>query len=335
MSYRIGSFNVKNLSFGENGRDLDRIAKLITENKFDIVALQEVLSEGKILTGAKLSDIRGQAKAYDMSLKRRLGNNWASTWRDPESKAIYSPYLGNDKRGEGYAFLWKTDKFELPKKGDGSLITPYIERNYKTREENMIRLIRDPCVGRFKVIGRPIEIRLITTHIVYGKPKSENLDADLDVGAIAMRKNEFNILAGQIYKRVNDNHRDNSSVAYTILLGDYNLNLKESGVGKALIPEISIFDSRGRLTNSLETDYLKIYTLQNELSTLSSKDASYASNYDHFSVDEHTRSQVRATKVIDAVHKGHPNATDDEKTKFDTYRSTVSDHVPIVIEIDC
>ena len=50
MSIRIGSFNVKNLSLA-TGRDIDRIAQIIKDNELDIVAMQEVLSEGKILTG--------------------------------------------------------------------------------------------------------------------------------------------------------------------------------------------------------------------------------------------------------------------------------------------
>ena len=46
MSYKIGSFNVRNLSWGAVGsRNLDKIAEII--KRYDIIALQEVLSEGK------------------------------------------------------------------------------------------------------------------------------------------------------------------------------------------------------------------------------------------------------------------------------------------------
>lgn len=51
MGYKIGSFNVRNLgmtSLGKNNaRDLQKIAEIIGKEKFDVVALQEVLSEGK------------------------------------------------------------------------------------------------------------------------------------------------------------------------------------------------------------------------------------------------------------------------------------------------
>ena len=340
MSIRIASFNVKNLSFGGKGRDLNRIARIIKENDFDIVALQEVLSEGKILTGAKVSDLRGQAKAYDISLKSRLGAHWASTWRDPESKAISSPYLGNDDRGEGYAFLWNTNKVNLPKKQDGTIISPYIEHNYKLRENGMIRLIRDPCVGRFKINGRPVEIRLINTHIVYGKPKEGNLDIDLDHGAVTMRKNEFKLLAGQIYNRVNSNHRDTPYVAYTIILGDYNLNLRESEIQKAIVPSAMCFDQRGfeipfQGVLSPGGDHFLIHTVQAEKSTLKKDEPGFANNFDHFSMDDHTLTQTGIPHTIDAVRQTSSATESDEQEMFDQYRNEVSDHIPIVIEIDC
>ena len=69
MAIKIGSFNVKNLADGE-GRDIDRIAKIINGNELDIVCLQEVLQGGKIIKGITLKDLTGQAKAYDRSLRR-------------------------------------------------------------------------------------------------------------------------------------------------------------------------------------------------------------------------------------------------------------------------
>lgn len=79
---RIGSFNVRNLADGE-GRDLDRIAKMINYYHLDIVALQEVLAEGKVIGGIDLKEPSGQAKAYDRSLKRRLSGPWDSQWAQP------------------------------------------------------------------------------------------------------------------------------------------------------------------------------------------------------------------------------------------------------------
>ena len=105
MSYRIGSFNVRNLSFAAGKERLDHIADLIRE--FDIVALQEVLSEGKMLEGAQVDNPAGQQIAYENSLRYRLGDNWDMCWLDPRTESKWYPYIGKDSRGEGYAFLWR------------------------------------------------------------------------------------------------------------------------------------------------------------------------------------------------------------------------------------
>ncbi len=341
MGYKIGSFNVKNLSYDATGRDLDRIANLI--KGFDIVALQEVLSEGGILKGRNLRNLGDRAKSYERSLLARLGANWDCRWLNPETKSKYYPYLGDDNRGEGYAFIWNTDKFELPKKDTYTRIEPYIEHRYSTQGDNIIRLIRDPGVGRFRLKERPVEIRLITTHIVFGKPREENLGVDLSVGAIKMRKNEFNILAGWIYKKVNDDcdSIEPRGTVATVLLGDYNLNLRKSGVLYPLVPEVAYFDSKGRLFNPKpgETNDdapIKIYTLQEGLTTLKSTGEGLANNYDHFSVDDHTKSMIcRKPLVIDGVHQGEEATDTDEESKYNTYRSKVSDHLPIMLEINC
>lgn len=333
MSFRIGSFNVKNLSLA-TGRDLDRIANIILDNGFDVVAMQEVLSEGKILTGINSKSVSGQAKAYDYSLKRRLGDNWDICWRDPETNAKNYPYLGEDSRGEGYAFLWNTTRVELPLDENGNKIYPRIWRNYRTDvDDGLIRLMRDPCYGRFVVKGRPAEIRLITTHIVYGKPGLEKMNIDLDVGAIDMRKHEFQILAGQIYPRISEYYKDiNCTSPYTIILGDYNLNLRTSAATKAFMSSIVCFDPRGKLITNDDSAYCVIYTVQNELSTLKKDEDGLASNYDHFSFDRRVKDQIvpnsaRTINAIDQHSKG-------ENTKYETYRREVSDHLPIVIEID-
>ena len=54
MGYKIGSFNLRNLGLtalgNENARDLKKIADIIRKENFDVVALQEILSEGKAFT---------------------------------------------------------------------------------------------------------------------------------------------------------------------------------------------------------------------------------------------------------------------------------------------
>lgn len=343
MRFRIGSFNVKNLSYDASGRDIDRIAGLIKDNGFDIVALQEVLSEGGILKGRNLKNVYGRARSYERSIIARLGPNWDCKWLNPETSSKYYPYLGDDNRGEGYAFIWRTDLFRLPRKDSENEVKPHVEHYYSIKGDNVIRLIRDPGIGMFRYLDRPVEIRLITTHIVYGKPKEENMSADLSIGAINMRRNEFNILAGQIYKKVKDFCKtiESQGTVATIILGDYNLNIGSSGIPYALIPEISYFDSEGRCFNPNIQCYesnapIRIYTLQKDLSTLKLNNPGMANNFDHFSVDDNTmKLVVGSASVIDGVHQRTESTDNDEESKYNTYRKKVSDHLPIVIDIEC
>ncbi|HHW95444.1 MAG TPA: hypothetical protein GX736_05925 [Mogibacterium sp.] len=333
MSYKIGSFNVRNLSFVAGAsRDLDTIADIIKE--FDIIALQEVLSAGKILWGTDSEKPSVQAESYEYSLKSRLGNNWDMCWLDPQVKGKDYGNFNADQRGEGYSFLWRKDKFKCPVNAYGKEVRPRIYTQYKVdRSNGEMRLIRDPGYGRFQLINLPnVEIRLITTHIVYKKPSEENLSKVVDFGAYIMRRNEFNILARSIYTSISENYNDISCIVpYTIILGDYNLNLEESGVGSPNVPAVMVIDSQ---KNIVETSgvyenkgFYKIYTKQVDLTTINKDADNYASNYDHFTYDARTRENIVRGKPyrLDVVEKvgGHK-----------MYKEKVSDHVPIMLEID-
>ena len=333
MSYKIGSFNVRNLSFGAGAsRDLDMIADIIKE--FDIIALQEVLSEGKILQGISLNDVSGQAKAYEYSLKSRLGSNWDMCWLDPKTESKWYPYIGDDSRGEGYAFLWRTDKFRCPLNAYGKEIRPRIYRQYRTDPlRGEMKLIRDPGYGRFQLIDLPnAEIRLITTHIVYKKPSEDNLSKSVDFGAYIMRLNEFNVLARSIYTSVSDDHNDvNCVVPYTIILGDYNLNLRESGAGSPYVPAVMVIDSQKRIVGTtseyMDNGFYLIHTKQADLSTINKEADDYASNYDHFTFDDRTGNRVA---------QGIPHRLNvvERAGDYKTYKDKVSDHIPVMLEID-
>lgn len=319
MIYKVGSFNVHNLSYFSNRDKLDAIANII--NQFDIIALQEVLSGGKMLP----------------NLKFRLGDNWEcsqNNWLDPQTDSKWYPYLGDDKRGEGYVFIWRKDKFTLPINEKGKAFEPRIYRQYKVnRSSGEMRLIRDPAYGRFQFIDMPTaELRLIDTHIVYKKPSQDNLAKDVDFGSYTMRQNEFRVLAREIYTRINDNRNFyNNAVPYTIILGDYNLNLAESGAGSPIVPSALVFDEQqNELKTSQELGADGIYhirTEQTDLSTVNHDGNQYSSNYDHFSYDETVKS---------AVVQGSPHrlkSVVEEAGGFKEYKEKVSDHIPVMVEI--
>ena len=357
--YKIGSFNVHNLSLAVH-RDIERIAKIIKQNNLDIIALQEILSEGKRIAGTSYSQ---SATVPDGMLRRSLMHYLGSSWdccigtpdNHQSSKHPYQ-YLGGDSRGEGYAFLWNKARIELPVISH-DVVRPAIWSNYHLKEPGMLRLIRDPLVGRFKLKGRPAEIRLITTHIIFGKPTEDNLAAPIDFGALTLRRNEFKVLAGDIYARVSDYHRDMESVAsYTIILGDYNLNLPKSQLKKNLLTQentetgIVFFDKKGVSTADSTKAERVIHTVQHDLTTLQkgqdghARDG-YASNYDHFSFDESIKDHVLRCYALDAVHgnttimspESYMTATQQPSapnSPFEVYLKNVSDHLPIVMELD-
>ena len=288
---RIGSFNVRNLADGE-GRDLDRIAKMINYYHLDIVALQEVLAEGKVIGGIDLKEPSGQAKAYDRSLKRRLSGPWDSQWAQPVLSRENEPFRG---------------------------------------AESQLRLIRDPLYARFLLKDRHVaELRILVTHIVYGK--SGALNDVIDYSAAKMRQKEFDILAGQLYRRVAEYYKvQDCTSPYTVLLGDYNLNL---GAYPA-VPAVACFDAKGRPVDESRAKAY-IYTYQTDASTIKRDTPEYANNYDHFSFDERTRRIVRMDSIhsIDLVNKYTKSEDVTQEQRFDRYRKEISDHLPIMMEVD-
>lgn len=320
---RVASFNVKNLNMGKDEesmkkRDYDMIASLV--RGYDIVVLQEVLSKN-IIEGFS-------GRRETALLTRRLGNSWEGKWVDPKTRSKMYPYLGEDKRGEGFAFLWDARTIELATE-NGKEILPHRFSGYSTAPgTNQIRLIRDPGYGRFRLKNRPVEIRVITTHIIFGKPKQENMTVEIDHGAITMRKNEFDVLAGRIYKNINDYHKTEKSVqVYTIIIGDYNLNLKGGELSNASIPSDNYYDYFGRPCSPV-LSHTSIKTIQDAPTTIKADGSGYANNFDHCSFDSETEHVI-----VNCYRKPVINGESTEKIK--EYRDTVSDHVPIVVELKC
>lgn len=327
--YKIGSFNVRNLS-KNNQVNLDVISSIIKKERFDIIALQEVLDGGKILDGGIGKNVRGQASAYQDYLLRSLPG-YQMRWGASNVKKE----AGNqDKRGEGYAFLWNTKRIELANQITSSgerVFNPRIWSQYSLkRADGVRRLVRDPFYGRFMVKGLRQEIRLITTHIYFGSNSATDVD---------LRRRELNILAGAVYPRIHDRRYGTFTPSTTILLGDYNLNLMDSGAGAPYMDAVIIVDENGMVRSAAEIDINKnvrtFTTRQRQLSTLSknSKEEEYSSNYDHITV-ESSMGNFRAHDG-DVISNPHAIRVCDLPIDidFETYRSKVSDHLPISIEL--
>lgn len=301
MSYRIGSFNMfkfSNWSDKEIHKNLSVIGQIIRDSQFDIVAMQEVFNEG--------------------CLKRLLpyiGNDWSYRWS--------SPVTATSSAAEGYAFIWNSRRFQLATE-------PRIFYQYKLdKREWQEGLARDPYYARFIPINGPFfELRLINAHIMYNR--NNNSDYDNPLGSIAMRLNEYNVLARALYPKIADKVYGNNRSSYTFLLGDFNLNLRESGAGAPYLwASYNIEDGRSykrMLTDQYGLTTLKRRNPQDTSQPDENVNDYWANNYDHFTYDsERFIGFGIDCRRIDSVQYCKD---------YLEHRMTVSDHVPIIMNLD-
>lgn len=323
MSYVIGSFNVQKF---KNGKDLDKIAKIILSEKMDVVGIQEVFSEMAVRL---LTD----------SLKRRsVGQEW---------KYSVSTRPGGDK-GEYYAYIWNERRLSLvsiPNKENPVVVERFSIKNVPGQR----RLVRDPYFARFTAAnhrgGANFEIRLVNTHIRFGKGAK---DAACLATEKQMRINEFNLLIQDIIPYCGDIRTGNFMPAYTFLLGDYNLCLEDGKFGTYKISEIT--HGRPRWTGTKM--YRTVQTLptslkrpadettlsddeeENETENMTEAGDIYSQNYDHFSYDIEldNKLDIRPDRV-EAVDKAYADI-EDKQERLRNYRKRISDHVPVKISVE-
>jgi endonuclease/exonuclease/phosphatase family metal-dependent hydrolase len=301
------------------------IANIIRDEEFDVVALQEILSEGKAL---------GAENYAKKSLLMYLGPNWDFAWADAETSLA-------DSRNEGYAFVWNKNKLRLAtaKMPDGSVRT-FKPQICKMGED---KLSRKPFYARFTPSGTIsrgpyVELRLLCIHAYYGS--SSNI-ADFNI-----RQKEIETILKEIYPQVSQKSYQGGMRSYTIVLGDYNMELKREdrilkrkSMGVSNPPPFIKMDE-GDIMYAPAWGEFKIITVQDELTSIKrlsenpddeemALERGYASNYDHFSYDLHSVFKDVKAEVerVDAVFK----YCDDD---FEKYHATISDHVPISMTVD-
>lgn len=282
-------------------KNLDVIADIIIQEKFDMIAVQEIFSQNAL-----------------NRLLQRLGPWWSGKWDSPNSKV--------NQAAEGYAFIWNNYRIKL-----ADIITTDGRKIYYPRIYNQYRidrsvfqkeLVRNPYYGRFTPNNASFEIRLINVHIMF----SGNRDEYDILSDAKMRKNEIDIICKCLYEKIADKRYGNNKKAYTFVLGDYNLNLKrEWNKGPYLDEMIEVMDSHS---------VKRIRTIQDKPTTLKGKskegiqEEGFANNYDHFSYDEN---QFLGTKVsancVNTVEKYLGN-------DYEKHRREVSDHIPIYVDFE-
>lgn len=318
-SYRIGSFNMKR--FGRSSsRDFDVIANIIRDEQLDILALQEVFSQGE-----------GIPRILESCVKYGL-NKWEFCWEkptEPEDKSKRYNMQQTDTRGEGYAYLWNPRKFKLAEFKRLDNIRQFEPRiiNSKSRDVRVddFSFARTPYYIRFMPVhGSFFELRLINMHIYFGSTSAVD---------IQKRQEEFEVLTQKIYPAISQRRYGDFRSAYTIAMGDYNLNL----IGVPSIDKNSCVSGVYHC-NELFNRYT-VNTIQDQLTTLKKcnegvennhilEEERYSNNFDHFSYSPELShfSGVRCWRV-DAVNKYCGG-------DFTAYNARISDHLPIVMEID-
>lgn len=303
MKYKIGSFNMKNFGAYPK-RDFEKIAEIIRGENLDVVAFQEILSEGKGL----------ERYVNDQFYK------WEYCWASPNGTADISKMgeiITNDSRGEGYAYIWNKRKFKLAESGRLGKEDHFEPRiiNSLSNDVNVncrmfarapyyIRL--QPCYGGF------FELRLLNIHIYFG---------DNTLSEVQKRVIEYNTLVQEIYPRISQRRYGNFRVPYTIAMGDYNLNIfrvESPTQSRHYLPEVYNYNGK--------RESYQVITAQDQLSTLSDK--GYANNYDHFTYSrELSPFSNISCYAVDAVTKYCGG-------DFEYYNANISDHVPVIIEVE-
>lgn len=322
MAFKIGSFNMRNIGLtaldDNNARDIEKIAQIIRGEEFDIVALQEVLNEGKAIYSEKYAE---------KTILWELGPDWDFKWADAET-------AGADRRHEGYAFVWNTRRMRL----STTILDDGTERVFNPRicKVKYGDMFRKPYYARFTpqdtFASMPIEIRLLCIHTFHGEKDSL---ADRKI-----RRREINTLLTEIYPQISDRVYKNALPSYTFVLGDYNAELYRPWHEALQRKKKAMYIDDVIIAPGW--DNMAVRTVQDQLTTLKNsgkeeesniddfgKTKRYSHNYDHFSYEYSERYNELNIKYerIDAVRR----YTNDDAEK---YKKEVSDHLPIMLSIE-
>lgn len=323
MGYKIGSFNLRNIGLtalsDKNERDIEKIAEIIKGEEFDIVALQEVLSEGKAFTSENYAK---------KSILWELGPDWEFAWAEAKTRRSTI----NDPRNEGFAFVWNKRRMRLSTATleDGTVRT-FTPRICEVKEVDGHQMMRKPYYARFTPQGTfassLFEIRLLCIHTYFGRTDGV-FDREI-------RQNEIDTLLTEVYPQISDRVYKSNMPSYTFVLGDYNAELYRPWHDQLQRSKKPLYIKD--VVTASRWDDMAIKTVQDQLTTLKSggdeaeggTNSRYSHNYDHFSYEDSDRYDelnIRC-KRVDAVRKY-------ENDDADKYRKEVSDHIPILLSID-
>lgn len=345
MSCRIGSFNVHSLSDNRSNtrhNAITLIAGLVVEHGLDIVAFQELLTQGALNEIIK-------------ELNRLGRGHWDGIHASQPLAILTGAHL--QTRSREYGFVWRKDRItlvcdpyiyaEIQKRVDhiwqnciqaqfnsikdatdlnidsldlDSNIEPAKTFSFEAIQRRLIEsikseLFRPPMVACFRPTGFfgffNWELRIINTHIIFSGGLKK---------PIPQRIHEFKQLAGKMHTALNTLRFGNFRSVYTIIAGDYNLSCDQVELSGISDSEF-VTDCEHHVINTVQR---KATTLRRCDENIQAPDF-YSNSYDHFSYDFNRLSDI--VKVCDRHNLEKVEA-------FKTHRTEISDHVPIYIELN-
>ncbi|MFP3090459.1 hypothetical protein LQZ21_09055 [Treponema sp. TIM-1] len=294
--YIIGSFNTQNLNLRSDSaqkKDFEKIAEIIEKEKFDIVALQETITEIAI-----------------NQIERHLPNYWIHDFNQENGRPDISDddedQIKSKNSAKGFTFLWNSRRFEECSKDNRAQFEPVKGH-----------IVRRPFVGRFAPINGPFcEIRLINIHLC-----NPNNFKD-------MKLQEYAAVA-DLYDRIySDRKYGNNRAAYTLILGDYNIPLRYCLECEEM-HNLSIKAFLGGDDRPNEKTTLITQDTYQKAIDQGIQPFIFANDFDHCSYNE-SYFQDRNIKIeVKRINSVEVYCEND----FIVHRKSISDHVPIKIEL--
>lgn len=204
---------------------------------------------------------------------------------------------GENQSPNEYAYIWNSRRLRECSRD----AAPEVIQRWQADQ-----LIRKPYYGRFtpsgdELHGPFVEFRLIDVHLFFGSSGHDD----------RLRRNqEYAVLTSEIFTRINKRRYGNNMPSYTVMLGDYNLTYSWCA------------------RQNIENQHIDV--AQCELTTLKTSEPDFCNDFDHFSYD--------TMHICDAngIHAEVSRINSVENYcggDFEAHRKTVSDHVPILIEL--
>ncbi len=324
---KTGSFNLMNFRLNmDKERDDEKAAKhfaeIIKKEKFDIIALQEIKTPGALAgimkhLGASFDGIHSTTLKNEVNASCfNPSDEYAFIWSKEKISFVNDPQFYR-KLYEKVSSTWDSylafqikemtnNPDSIDEETQKIIGGPVNIHNIEGLSKFIGQVFRPPLICAFRPAGfwKNLfwELRIINTHVLFGKQ------------GILSRLEELSLIKGRIHTSVNSFRTGDFRSVYTLIAGDYNLNISQA----SSIVKNASWENHEMIT----VQPYKTTLRQDEAPEQAGDDRYYSENYDHFSYDANRVAGI----AMNAQRIGFEN--------FKVHRNEISDHVPISIEIN-